>query len=580
MRKTKIVCSMGPAVDDAAVLRQLLEKGMNVARLNFSHGDHAEHLERVLRIKALRLELDLPIALLLDTQGPEIRTGKFAGGRIELKDRELVTLVPDDGQTLGTDQQIGISYTSFYQDIAQGSKVLIDDGLIELEVISISGTKVNCRVINGGPVSDHKSVNLPGAVTRLPALTAKDLSDIHFAVEHEFDFIAVSFVRKAADIREIRNILKKAGGEAIHLIAKIENQEGIDNFTEILKAADGIMVARGDLGVEIPIEEVPTIQKSLIEQCYRIGKPCITATQMLDSMIRNPRPTRAEVSDVANAILDGTSAIMLSGETAAGKYPVESLIMMDSIARQTEKSIDYWNRFNLLKQDTAASVTNAISHATCTTAMDLKAKAIVAVTMSGRTARLISRFRPACPIIATTVSKRSYQQLALSWGVYPYMVKQVDSTDEMFDMGLVKALESGAVKNGDIVVITGGTPIGVSGTTNTLKVVNIGRLLAEGISTGKGTVAGEILVIASDEAMALAEARSNYILVASKTDNQLVEVMKKAIAIVVEDDNPSSHAIIVGLALDIPVLYACENATALLQTGSIVTIDLEQGTIA
>jgi pyruvate kinase len=580
MRKTKIICTMGPAVEDEAILRQLLLKGMNVARLNFSHGDHAEHLTRVNRIKTLRKELGLPIALLLDTKGPEIRTGNFEKGRIELKDNDEVTLVPDDGRQLGNESLIGISYVSFYKDVDKGSRILIDDGLVELEVINICDSTVTCRVINGGPVSNHKSVNLPGAVTNLPALTDKDIADIRFAVEQGFDFIAVSFVRKAADILEIRKILEKMKGQGIHLIAKIENREGVNNFDEILKVADGIMVARGDLGVEIPIQEVPTIQKSLIEQCYRIGKPCITATQMLDSMIRNPRPTRAEVSDVANAILDGTSAIMLSGETAAGKYPVESLAMMDSIARQTEKSIDYWGRFSSTKYEMAASVTNAISHATCTTAMDLKAKAIVAVTISGRTARLISRFRPACPIVATTVSRRSYFQLSLSWGVYPFLVDQVESTDEMFQLGIAKAIESGTVSNGDLVVITGGTPMGVSGTTNTLKVENIGRLLAEGKSSSKGSISGEVLVIHSDEELVLAESRSDYILVIVKSDNKLLNIMKRAIAIVVEDDNPSSHAIIVGLALDIPVVYACENATNLLKTGSIVTIDLERGTIS
>ena len=580
MRKTKIICTMGPAVDDEAILRQLLLKGMNVARLNFSHGDHAEHLTRVNRIKALRQELGLPIALLLDTKGPEIRTGNFEKGRIDLHDNDEVTLVPDDGLQLGNETVIGISYAAFYKDIDKGSRILIDDGLVELEVLNICDTSVTCRVVNGGPVSNHKSVNLPGAITNLPALTQKDIDDIRFAVENEFDFIAVSFVRKAADILEIRKVLDKTKGHGIHLIAKIENREGVNNFDEILKVADGIMVARGDLGVEIPIQEVPTIQKSLIKKCYRIGKPCITATQMLDSMIRNPRPTRAEVSDVANAILDGTSAIMLSGETAAGKYPVESLVMMDSIACQTEKSIDYWSRFSSNKYEMAASVANAISHATCTTAMDLKARAIIAVTISGRTARLISRFRPACPIIATTVSLRSYLQLSLSWGVYPFLVEQVESTDEMFETGIAKALESGAVSNGDLVVITGGTPMGVSGTTNTLRVENIGRLLAEGKGSGNGTISGEVLVIHSDEELVLSETRSDYILVVVKTDNRLLAAMKKAIAIVVEDENISSHTMIVGMALDIPVVYACENATNLLKTGSIVTIDLERGTIS
>ena len=580
MRKTKIVCTMGPSIDDVADFRQMILRGMNVARLNFSHGDHAEHLVRVNKIKALREELNVPVALLLDTRGPEIRTGKFENGRIELVENELVKLVP--GSVLGNAQVISVSYVDLYKDVGPGFRILIDDGLVELEVQNIEGMTVNCRVINGGPVSNFKSVNLPGAKTNLPALTEKDIADIRFAVENDFDFIAVSFVRKAADILEIRRILEKLNGQDIHLIAKIENREGINNFNDILKVADGIMVARGDLGVEVPIQEVPSIQKMLIEQCYRIGKPCITATQMLDSMIRNPRPTRAEVSDVANAVLDGTSAVMLSGETAAGRYPFESLSMMASIAEQTEKSIDYWKRFNAFnatRGDSVASVANAISHATCTTAQFLKAAAVVAVTISGRTARLISRFRPACPIIATTVSQRSYRQLALSWGVAPYLVDQVDSTEAMFELGIQKAVESGAVSNGDIVVITGGSPIGMSGTTNILKVQSIGKMLASGKGIGRGTVCGEVIVMQKPSDFEKSDLRSNYVLVAAATDNSMLEIMKKASAIIVEDPDPASHAATVGLTLDIPVIFACENASRLLKTGSIVTVDPERGTI-
>jgi pyruvate kinase len=520
----------------------------------------------------------VPLALLLDTKGPEIRTGNFAGGRIELSEGSVVTLLP--GNDIGDEKTIYVSYHDFYQDIDVGSPILIDDGLVELEVMSIDDSQVKCRVLNGGPVSNHKSINLPGAKTNLPALTSKDIEDIRFAIEHDFDFIAASFVRKAADVLEIKKILEKYDGESIHIIAKIENREGISNFDEILKVADGIMVARGDLGVEIPMQEVPTVQKALIEKCYKIGKPCITATQMLDSMMRNPRPTRAEVSDVANAILDGTSAIMLSGETAAGKYPLESLKMMVSIAEQTEKSIDYWGEFIKSRYEMVSSVTNAISHATCMTAMDLKASAIVAVTHSGRTARLISRFRPECPIIATTVSPMSYRQLALSWGVYPYLVEEVHTTDAMFELGMSKALESGRVKNGDVVVITGGTPIGMSGTTNTLKVQNIGRILVDGKGIGKGNISGEALVIQSAEDLRLADMRQDYILVASHTDNEMLPAMKKALALVVETTDPGNHAAIVGLALDIPILYACENATKILKTGSLIAIDVERGTIS
>ncbi|MDD2533170.1 MAG: pyruvate kinase [Eubacteriales bacterium] len=578
MRKTKIICTMGPAVDNDDILIQLMQKGMNVARLNFSHGTHEEHLVRINRIKRLRDELNLPIALLLDTKGPEIRTGNFENNKIMLEEGARVTV--EASTELGNESLITVSYAKIHEDLKPGDRILIDDGLIELEVLEIEGKSLRCVVNNGGPVSNHKSINLPNVETNLPSLTDKDISDILFGIEQGFDFIAASFVRKAVDVLEIRKILEKHDGEYLQIIAKIENREGVNNFDEILKVSDGVMVARGDLGVEIPIEEVPTIQKALISKCFKVGKPSITATQMLDSMMRNPRPTRAEVSDVANAILDGTSAIMLSGETAAGKYPVESLAMMDSIALQTEKNIDYWGIFNKSDYQMVPSVANAISHATCMTAMDLKARAIVAVTHSGRTARLISRFRPECPIITTTVSPRSLRQLALSWGVHPILVNEVYATDAMFDMAMNQAYESGFVSNGDVVVITGGTPIGMSGTTNTLKVQTIGRLLAGGKGIGKGTVSGEVLVIESQEDIRKADLRNSYIIVTKETDNSMLELMKKATALIVEDDDATCHTSTVGLALDIPVVYACENATKILKSGSIVTVDVDRGTIS
>ncbi len=578
MRKTKIICTMGPAVDQDDILVQLMQRGMNVARLNFSHGSHEEHLVRINRIKRLREELNLPIALLLDTKGPEIRTGNFENNRIQLEEGDRVTVIASSA--LGNQSMITVTYADIHKDLKPNDRILIDDGLIELEVQEIVDKELHCVVLNGGPVSNHKSINLPNVETNLPSLTEKDISDIQFGIEQGFDFIAASFVRKAVDVLEIRKILEKNNGEHIHIIAKIENREGVANFDEILKVSDGVMVARGDLGVEIPIQEVPTVQKSLIEKCFRVGKPSITATQMLDSMMRNPRPTRAEVSDVANAILDGTSAIMLSGETAAGKYPIESLSMMDSIAQQTEKTIDYWGNFMKTNYQMVPSVGNAISHATCMTAMDLKARAIVAVTHSGRTARLISRFRPECPIIATTVSQRSRRQLALSWGVFPILVEEIYETDAMFELGMNKALESGFVSNGDVVVITGGTPIGMSGTTNTLKVQTIGRLLAEGKGIGKGSVSGEVLVIEGPEDVRKADLSADYILVARNTNNSMLGLMKKAIALVVEDEDALCHTATVGLALDIPVIYACENSTKLLKSGTIVTIDVDRGTIS
>lgn len=477
MRKTKIVCTLGPAVDNEEVLLKLFQKGMDVARMNFSHGTHQDHKIRVERFKKLRSIAGRPIPLLLDTKGPEIRTGNFENHEVELKEGDSFVLTAED--IVGDNRRVSVSYKNLYQDVKPGSRILINDGLVELVVVEVKGNDIHCQVLNQGVIGDRKGINVPDTAIRLPSLTEKDIEDIRFGIDNEFDFIAASFVRKAADVIEIKKVLDSYGGEGIKVIAKIESREGIQNFDEILKEADGIMVARGDMGVEIPVEEVPVVQKSLIQKCYRSGKPVITATQMLDSMIRNPRPTRAETSDVANAIYDGTSAIMLSGETAAGRYPVESLETMVRVAEKAESSIDYWKKFNTVQFDMAPSVTNAISHATCTTALDLAVSAIITVTQSGHTARMISRFRPACPIIATTVVPRVQRQLSLSWGVLPYMVEEASHSDEMFDMGVEKARESGLVKNGEFVVITGGVPIGISGTTNTLKVHVVGGVSQE-----------------------------------------------------------------------------------------------------
>lgn len=416
-RKTKIICTLGPAVDSDEMIRKLMQNGMNVARINMSHGTHEEQSVRIERVKRIREELGLPVALLLDTKGPEIRTGTFADGKTYLAEGSEVTICQEDIE--GTSAKFSCTYKQLAEDVSVGSKILLDDGLIELTVKNICNGDVICEVVNGGEISNRKSINVPNTKICLPALTDKDKSDLLFAVENEFDFIAASFVRRARDVQEIRQVLDHAGDHGINIISKIENKEGIDNFDEILKVSDGLMVARGDLGVEIPAAEVPAIQKESIQKCHQSGKISITATQMLDSMIRNPRPTRAEVSDVANAIYDGTSAVMLSGETAAGKYPIEALTMMANIAIKTEESINYWGRYEKTKIPMVATIGNAISHASCTTAMDIKAKAIVSLSHGGKTARLLSRFRPACPIISTTVSPRVQRQLNLSWGVMP-----------------------------------------------------------------------------------------------------------------------------------------------------------------
>lgn len=576
MRKTKIICTLGPAVDNEDILGKLMLKGMDVARINFSHGTLDEHKVRVDRFKKVRNELKLPIPLLLDTKGPEIRTGKFATGEVQLNEGDSFVLVNED--IIGDNTKSTVTYKELYKDVKKGGRILINDGLVEMEVTDIKGRDIWCTVLNGGAIGNNKGINVPNVEIHLPSITEKDIDDIIFGIENEFDFIAASFVRKAADVIEIKKVLEKHGGQIIKVIAKIENREGIQNFDEIIKVADGIMVARGDLGVEIPVEEVPVVQKQLIEKCYRNGKPVITATQMLDSMIRNPRPTRAEASDVANAIYDGTSVIMLSGETAAGKYPLETLEMMCKIAEKAENSRDYWKRFSQMQYDMMASVTNAISHATCTTALDLQASVIITVTQTGHTARMISRFRPACPIIATTTDPRVHRQLMLSWGVIPFLVKEAYSTDEMFDMGVEKALESGLVKNGELVVITAGVPIGISGTTNILKVHIVGKVLVQGTGIGSGSVTGELCV-----ARTAKETADNFeegcILVVPFTNNEFLPVMKKASAIIVEEGGIGSHAAIVGMTLEIPVVVGATNATQILKNGSVVTIDADRGLV-
>jgi pyruvate kinase len=576
MRRTKVICTLGPAVDDEVILERLMLRGMNVARLNFSHGTHEDHIIRVNRFKNVRNKLGLPIPLLLDTKGPEIRLGKFENNEVVLKQGEKFVLVNED--ILGDEKKATITYKKLYKDVDKGGRILINDGLVELEVERIIDGDIHCVVLNGGMIGNNKGMNVPGAKIKLPSLTKQDIKDIIFAIDNDFDFIAASFVRKASDVIEIKKILENNDGEDIKVISKIENREGIENIDEILKVSEGILVARGDLGVEIPTEEVPVVQKMLIKKCYKSAKPVITATQMLDSMIRNPRPTRAEASDVANAIYDGTSVIMLSGETAAGKYPVESLETMVRIAEQAENAIKYWNRFTTVNFEKLSNVTNAISHATCTTALDLKASAIITVTHSGHTARMISRFRPECPIIATTIDEKVQRQLSLSWGVYPFVVDEVSTTDEMFDIGVKTALKSGIVRNGDLVVITAGVPVGYSGTTNILKVHVVGNVLVKGLGLGSGPVVGELCVARTPEEAVDLFSEGN-ILVVPYTNNDMMPIIKKAAAIIIEGEGISSHAATVGLALDIPVIVGAHNATHILKTGTVVTIDAQRGLV-
>ena len=467
MRKTKIVGTLGPATDKEGVLETLIREGLNVARFNFSHGNHQEQKERLDRVKAIREELDLPIAALLDTKGPEIRLKTFANNEVMLEEGQEFFLTSDDID--GTKEGVSVTYSDLYKDVAPGDNILIDDGLVGMEVKKITGKKVVCEVINGGPVSNRKSVNLPGVEITMPFISQKDLDDILFGVQEEFDFIAASFVRTAADVKEMRKILNDNGGEFVNIIAKIENQQGVDNIDEIIEAADGIMIARGDMGVEIPLEDVPIIQKNIIRKVYNAGKQVITATQMLESMMINPRPTRAETTDVSNAIYQGTSAIMLSGETAAGKYPVESLKTMIRIAIRTENDIDYHAALNARGKEAKPDMTSAISHATCMTAMDLDAKTIITVSQTGHTARMIAKYRPSSKIVGCSSKPTTCRKLNLSWGVYPLLIKEEFNTEVLFLRAIEAAKAKGYVEKGDTVVLTAGVPLGRPGQTNLIK---------------------------------------------------------------------------------------------------------------
>ena len=458
---------MGPAVDNEEKLRALMLAGMDAARFNFSHGTHESHLALLTKVKRVRDELGAAVATILDTKGPEIRVKTFASGSVTLAEGAAFTLTTRD--VPGDESCVSVTYSNLHNELKPGCRVLIDDGLIELRVEEVRGQDIVCTVACGGPLSSNKSINIPDVHIQLPSLTEKDREDLRFAVEQDFDFVAASFVRKASDVEDIRACLKEYGGEHIRIISKIENSEGVENLDEIIAASDGLMVARGDLGVEIPAYEVPILQKTMIKKTSMAGKPVITATQMLDSMIRNPRPTRAEVSDVANAVFDGTSCVMLSGETASGKHPIEAVQTMVNTIRAAEQATDYWGRFRRFEFKPGRSINDAVTHTCCQTAMDLEADAILTPTQTGHTARMISRFRPACQIVALTTTERARRQLAISWGVKPLLAGYVDSTDRLFSMCVQSALKEGAVESGQMVVITAGVPIGRAGSTNLIK---------------------------------------------------------------------------------------------------------------
>ena len=576
MRRTKIVCTLGPSTDKEEVLKNLMKNGMNVARMNFSHGTHEEQKARLDMIKKLREELNLPVAALLDTKGPEIRIGDVEGGKLELKPGQEFTLTTEE--MLGTEKKVTITYKELYKDVEPGDSILIDDGLIGMEVVRIDESDIVCRVKNGGFISNHKGVNVPGVELNMPFVSPKDLADIVFAVEQDYDFIAASFTRTAEDIMEIRKILQEHGGEKIHIIAKLENKQGVENCEDILRVADGIMIARGDMGVEIPLEEVPVIQKELIRQAMHMGKPVITATQMLDSMMKNPRPTRAETSDVANAIYQGTSAIMLSGETAAGAYPIEAVQTMAKIAERTEQDIDYTREFKPRKLAEAPDVTSAISHATCTTAADLKAAAIVAVSKSGRTVSRIAKYLPVCPIIGCTTDERVYRQLNLLWGVTPVVMEEANTADELFDRAVELAEHKGLIARGELVVIAAGVPVGLSGTTNMMKVQIAGNALVTGKGANKLKASGNVCVCSNDEDLEK-KFRAGDIVVVEQTTNEMVHKLKDAAGIITEIGDFYSHAAVVGMTLEIPVITSARNATRILKSGTFVTMDAEQGIV-
>lgn len=576
LRKTKIICTLGPATDDDEVLRKLMLEGMDVARFNFSHGDHAQHRKNKDRIEKLRDELGLPVATLLDTKGPEIRVGDFKEGKVELVEGQTFTLTTDD--VLGDQAKVSITYKNLVNDVKPGDTILIDDGLINMKIEKVTGTEIVCRVENGGPVSNHKGVNVPRVNLTMPYISDVDREDIIFGIKNDFDFIAASFVRSADDILEIRKILDEYECDNINIIAKIENMQGVDNIDEIIRVSDGIMVARGDMGVEIPLEDVPIIQKMIIKKVYNADKQVITATQMLDSMMIHPRPTRAEATDVANAIYDGTSAIMLSGETAAGKYPVEALHTMKTIAERAEMDIDYNKRFFSRDAVQNPDITSAISHATCTTAIDLAAAAIITVTKSGKTARMLSKYRPKCPIIGCTPVPKVARQINLSWGVQPLVIKEENNTDDLFEHSVDAAKRNGYVKDGEVVVITAGVPLGVTGTTNLIKVHVVGHILVKGFSINERSVTAPLCVCETEDDL-IKNYKDGDIIVISETSNRIMDQLKTASAIVCEKNGGNSHAAIVGLSRDIPVILDAQNATKILKSGSIVTVNGEDGVV-
>lgn len=576
MRKTKIVCTLGPATNDVEIMKQLIQNGMDAARINFSHGTYETHAETIAKLKQAREELNAPIPLILDTKGPEIRVKTFKEDKVRLEEDATFTLTTRDVE--GDVNIVSVTYADLPKDVHRGSRILIDDGLIELKVEDITETDVVCKVINGGVVKSRKGVNLPGVEVNLPSLMEKDIEDLKFGVENGFDIVAASFIRSAEDVLKIRRVLEENGGGQMHIISKIENQQGVENIDKILEASDGIMVARGDLGVEIPPEEVPLVQKILIAKANCIGKPVITATQMLESMVHSPRPTRAEANDVANAIFDGSDAIMLSGETAAGAYPLEAVATMARIALKAESAVDYAAKLANTTEPARVNITNAISMAACATAAELKTAAITTVTKSGFTARMISRYRPACPLIASTSDETVWRQMNLIWGCKPMLYTGELPRGGVFDTALEIAVKSGLLKNGDTVVSALGMPLGFSGATNTLRVDIVGDVLCKGKGVGTKRATGTARVITARDGVERTFHQGD-ILVTTATDSSFMPYIRKAAAIVVGplDQNVNSHAEVAGMALDIPVIVCNAKVVDFIPAHSLITVDAEKG---
>jgi pyruvate kinase len=578
LRKTKIVCTIGPASESVEKLTQLIEAGMNVARLNFSHGDFEEHGQRIQNIREASKLTGKTVAILLDTKGPEIRTNNMVNGTIELKsgDNIIISMIEVEGTT----EKFSITYPGLIDDVHVGSKILLDDGLIGLEVLHIDKeqNEIQTKILNSGTLKNKKGVNVPGVSVKLPGITEKDTNDIIFGIEQGVDFIAASFVRRASDVLEIRQLLEEKQATHIHIIPKIENQEGVDNIEEILEVSDGLMVARGDLGVEIPAEEVPLVQKMLIKKCNTQGKPVITATQMLDSMQRNPRPTRAEASDVANAIFDVTDAIMLSGETAAGIYPVEAVQTMHNIASRAEQALDHKEILSARSKNSEHNLTDAIGQSVAHTALNLDVNAIITPTESGHTARMISKYRTKAPIVAVTANDHVCRRLALVWGVYPQLGRICSSTDEMLDSAVEDSLNSGLVKHGDLVVITAGVPVGEAGTTNMMKIHVVGDIITRAQGIGRKSAFGKV-VIAQNAGEAIEKVKPGSILVTIGSDRDMMPAIEKCAALITQEGGLTSHAAVVGLNLGIPVIVGVENAIELFRDGQEITVDATRGVI-